>query len=44
MVDGKAQWEPRDRTDRLLSELNDLEAVLVYAIEKGAKFRIYIGE
>jgi hypothetical protein len=41
---GKSTWEPVDRTDDLLSEIDDLESVLTKTAEAGARFRIYIGE
>jgi hypothetical protein len=40
-VQGK--WEPVDRTDDLLDELRDCEAVLAGAAAAGARFRFHIG-
>ena len=42
-VAGKMEWEPVDRTDDLLRELGDLEAVLSHAMNCNRKFRIFVG-
>jgi hypothetical protein len=42
-VAGKVEWEPLDRTEDLLRELRDLEAILSHATISGGKFRIFMG-
>ena len=40
---GKKKWEPVDRTQDLIGELDDLASVLDYAETSKRKFRIHVG-